>query len=160
MKASMELIFDTTKDDGGDVKSSWVDALLALTNATVTPAQGEPAELTKKRPSSYEFTWGSFSMKCVVESVTATYLMFSSSGTPVRAKCSVKLKEWVPVDFSGSGSGSTWGSDKLKLVEISGGQTISQVAAEAGADWRQVMEDNGLTNPTADYTGLSIIVRP
>lgn len=152
MGASFDLIFDTTAD-GANVQKVWVEQLLALTNASVTPAQGEAAELSKKRPPALTFHWGTFSMKCVIESVNVTYLMFSSSGTAVRARCSVKLKQWIVEDFAGSGTSARVSDAKIKLVDVKGGQTLTQVAAAAGSDTRTVAKANGITNPMADLTG-------
>ncbi len=160
MTASMELYFDTTGDDPpANVQKVWVDALLSLTNAEVSPSQGEPAELTKMRPRAFQFTWGTFTMKCVVESVNVTYLMFATTGEAIRARCTVKLKEWLPEKFSGSGSSKTWGTDKLQLVQVSGGQTVSQVAAAMGVDVRDLMTDNGITDGLADLTGQTLLGR-
>jgi len=154
MTASFDLVFDTTADTPPkNVQQVWVDALLALTNADVKPAQGEPEELKKQRPRSLLFTWGTFSMKCVIESVNVTYLMFASTGEAVRARCSVKLKEWQTATFAGAGSSSTWDSEKIKLVDVKGGQTVSQVASANGSDMRTVASANGITDPLADLTG-------
>ena len=157
MTASFDLIFDTTAD-GANVQTVWVDQLMALTNATVKPEQGEAAELKKQRPPALTFSWGTFKMKCVIESVNATYLMFSSSGTAVRARCSVKLKQWIVEDFAGSGSSDRFSAAKIKLVDVKGGQTLSQVAAASGSDMRTVAKANGITNPLADLTGQVLSV--
>lgn len=160
MTASMELYFDTTGDDPpANVQKVWVDQLLSLTNADIQPAQGEPAELTKQRPRAFQFTWGTFTMKCVIESINVTYLMFASTGEAIRARATVKLKEWMPEKFSGGGSSKTWGTDKLQLVQVSGGQTVSQVADSLGIEVRVLMEDNGITDGLADITGVTLLAR-
>ncbi len=152
MTASFDLMFDTTMD-GANVQKVWVEKLLALTNANVKPAQGEAAELDKKRPPALKFTWGTFEMKCVIESVSVTYLMFASDGTAVRARCGVKLKQWELAEFAGSGSSKRASDAKIKLVDVKGGQTLSQVAAAAGSDTRAVADANGITDPMSDLTG-------
>ena len=40
-------------------------------------------------------TWGSTlkGFKCVIESLSTKYTMFDGAGTPLRATCTVKLKE-------------------------------------------------------------------
>lgn len=158
MTASFDLIFDTT-GDGANVQTTWVEPLLSLTNANVQPAQGEPAEQQKKRPPTLLFQWGSFKMKCVIESVSVSYLMFKSDGTAVRARCTVKLKEWVAADFTGSAPGDT-GKDttRVKLVAVSGGQTVSQVAAANGVSTRALAQANNITDPLADLTGKVLSV--
>jgi len=132
MTAQMELIFDTTADDPpGNVQKVWVDQLLSLTNASEQAVGGEQAQLGKKRPPALVFTWGTFSMKCVIESVNVSYLMFATTGEAVRAKCTVRLKEWI---------------------------TVSQIAASYGADVRQVCEMNGIDDPLGDYTGMALAI--
>lgn len=167
MTASFDLIFDTTVSEGagptssatpGNVQKVWVDKLLSLTNATIKPTVGEPKELEKKRPPALLFTWGTFSMKCVIESVNVTYLMFAASGDAVRARCSVKLKEWQSATFEGSGSWAGMESSKLKLVEVKGGQTVSQVAAANNSTTAAVAKANGISDPLADYTGQVLVV--
>ena len=159
MTASFDLMFDTTADTPPkNVQKVWVEALLALTNADVSPTQGEQSELDKKRPRTLLFTWGTFSMKCVIESVNVTYLMFAASGEAIRARCTVKLKEWKSEAFSGGGSSSTWRSAKIKLVDVKGGQTLSQVSQAAGADMRVVAQINGISDPLADLTGKKLSI--
>lgn len=160
MTASFDLLFDTTADGMSNVQTTWVNSLLAFTNSEVSPSSGEAAELSKKRPHALKFTWGNFTMDCVIESVNVTYLMFSSSGDAVRARTTVKLKEWKPPEsgFSaGSGQTSTRG-EKIKLVQASGGQTLSQVAAANGSDMRTVAAANGETNPMAETTGRTYVI--
>ena len=159
MTASFDLYFDTTGESGGgNVQTQWVFPLLGLCNATVTPATGEAKELEKKRPRAFRFEWGGFSMDCVIEQIAVTYLLFASDGTAVRARASVKLKEWTPPDFDGDAGGFSWDTDKVQLVEVSGGQTLSQVADANNADWRQIAEDNGITDPLEDLTGSTLYI--
>lgn len=167
MTASFDLIFDTTVTEGasptssatpGNVQKVWVDKLLSLTNADIEPAQGEPKELKKKRPPALLFTWGTFSMKCVIESVNVTYLMFAASGDAVRARVSVKLKEWQSATFEGSGSWAGLESSKMKLVEVKGGQTVTQVAAANNSTTSAVAAANGISDPLGDYTGQVLSV--
>lgn len=162
MTASFDLLFDTTGEKSPvNVQDAWVTGLLALTNATATPGNGEEAELQKQRPHALVFTWGSFTMKCVVESINVTYLMFSSGGEALRARASVKLKEWTPLDevdkrdkFAANSGGSAWGSGSIVLV--GSGQTLSQISQAAGADVRKVAQANGITDLMADITGREI----
>ena len=88
--ASMELMFDTTHD-GSDVRSSWV-----VSSAPVEPGvqaggrAGSDAE--KRRPARVWFSWGSQNMLCVVESVSTSFMMFSSAGVPLRAKVALSSR--------------------------------------------------------------------
>ena len=157
MTASFDLIFDTTAD-GENVQSVWVEALLDLTDADEKPKDGEAAKTQKQRPGAYTFTWGDFSMECVIESIDVTYLMFASSGQALRARCSVKLKEWAPADHSGGGTSATWSTGKIELVSASGGETLSQIASAAGVEMREIASNSDITDPLADLSGLTLAI--
>jgi hypothetical protein len=145
---SMDLHFDTTHNQG-DVRETWVNKLLALTNPSKEPKKGEAKSLKKKRPPKVTFSWGTFKMIGVIEQLIVTYLMFSSEGTPLRAKVQVKMKEWAPETYKdGTGASGDWyGSEPTKLVTVKSGQTVTAVAAENDADWREICDDNGWDNP-------------
>ena len=63
--------------------------------------------------------WGEVldGFKCVIESLTTKYTMFSDTGAPLRATCTVKLKEADVVSGKkspqggGAGSGPPSGDD-------------------------------------------------
>lgn len=155
----IELMFDTTKD-GSDVRESWVNKLLSLTNPEVTPSDGESAELGKKRPPIVWFFWGNFDFYGVIESVNATYIMYSYNGNPIRAKVTVKMKEWTPKsDYASSGDSEGYDSTPVVLVQVSGGQTLSSVASQYGTTAQQIGEDNGIDDLMGDYSGSSVVVR-
>jgi hypothetical protein len=159
MTASFDLLFDSTNEPGTSVQDAWVNGLLALTNPEATPADGEAAELKKKRPHAFLFSWGAFNMKCVVESVNVTYLMFSSTGTALRARCSVKLKEWVPKDEEGQTFADGTGGaslDSSSIMLVGSGQTLSQVSQSTGVPMRQIAADNKITDPMSDLTGVEL----
>ncbi|HNC94967.1 MAG TPA: LysM peptidoglycan-binding domain-containing protein [Myxococcota bacterium] len=168
MSATMELIFDTTHD-GSDVKTTWVNGLLSLTNADEAAVGGEQKKLGKKRPPALCFTWGSFTMNCVIENVDVTYLMFNSNGSAVRAKCTVKLKEWVVASTAGGGGGSSLSQSRVnltsgsggsasKVVEVLGGQTLSQVASAHGTTAQAIAAMNNISDPLADLTGTKVAI--
>jgi LysM repeat protein len=162
MTASMELIFDSTSS-GGDVESAYVQPLLELTKPTIPAKSGQAKDLGTLRPPAFMFNWGTFSMPCVIESVDVTYLMFSASGDPVRAKCSVKLKEWTG-DQSGSSAGGaaaavgSAASAVSSLVQVQGGQTLSQVAAANNTTAQAIAALNNISDPMADLTGTSVAI--
>jgi hypothetical protein len=159
LSASFECVFDTT-NSGKNVKTEWVDSLLALTNAIVTPKDGEPSDQTKHRPSKLQFQFGNFEMICVIESVSCTYTMFGADGGALRAKCQVKLKEWKDPNEQSTAftaGGMSAGVTTAKLTMVSGGQTASQVAAANNMDTREFMALNNITDGMADLTGMTVI---
>lgn len=141
---TMEMYFDTTNEGNSDVREKWVNKLMYLTNASVEETSEGSAK--KKRPPKVRFTWGSFTMTCVLESVNATYIMFAASGTPIRARVSVKMKEWMPTDVANGSGGSYIEGTKVKLVTSSGG-TASSIAASNNVSTRALMEANDIEDP-------------
>jgi LysM repeat protein len=160
MTATFDLVFDTTADGNQNVQTTWVNGLLRLTNAEIEPATGEAKELDKKRPHALKFQWGNFSMDCVIESVKVSYLMFSSTGDAVRARCSVQLKEWTPPTkgFADATRGGRNGLAAVQLVTVKGGETLSQVAAANGVSTTALASANGITDAMADCTGQTLII--
>jgi len=91
---SMELMFDTF-EDGRDVHREYVDKLIHL--ITVMNPDGREE---RKRPPRIKVLWGNQELPPVVgvlESVNTKYTMFLPGGRPVRATCSVKVREADPL---------------------------------------------------------------
>ena len=156
---SMELMFDTTVDKS-DVRTAWVNKLLALTNPSVKPTTGEAGKHDKGRPPTVTFVWGQFQMLGVIESLNVSYLMFSSEGTPLRAKVQVKMKEWVINEYKDGTGGQAYGSSPVQLITVNPGDTASSIAAEYGSSWRAVADANGWDNPLEDVkAGMKALIK-
>jgi hypothetical protein len=86
---SVELLFD-----GYETKKSVADPIKMLNEMASVIDPLSPDE-NKRRPHLCLCTWGSTIDKfsCVIESLSAKYTMFGEDGTPLRATCTVKLKE-------------------------------------------------------------------
>jgi len=84
MTLSCELFFDTY-ETGESVRTAFIDALTSYTKVVEE----------KKRPPICTFVWGQKfpPFKCVIESLSIKYTLFLADGTPVRAECSLQLKE-------------------------------------------------------------------
>lgn len=149
---TMDLYFDTTNEGNSDVRAKWVNKLLYLTNPLI-PDQNDTK---KKRPPKVKFTWGGFNVTCVVESVNTTFLMFSEGGNPVRARCTVKLKEYEVKDFEAGSGGSHIAGTKVKLVTSSGG-TASSIAAANGISTAALLAANpSISDPMDVPAGMTL----
>ncbi len=86
---SLELLFDGVED--GRSVASQVDVLNKL--AAVRDA-GSTKE-NERRPHHCVVVWPNTlpNFKCVIESLSTKYTMFAQDGKPLRATCTVKLKE-------------------------------------------------------------------
>lgn len=92
---TFELAFDTF-DARTDVHAAYLAKLVALT--TVMDPNG-PED--KRRPTRVKVQWGQapISFDGVIESTAIRYTTFLPDGTPVRATCTVKIKEASRASF-------------------------------------------------------------
>lgn len=99
---TLELMFD-----GFETKSSVAGQVELLNVMASVLEPGNPDE-TKRRPHLCVVTWGATvpRFKCVIESLSTKYTMFSEQGVPLRATCTVKLKEADTVTGKSSDGGS------------------------------------------------------
>ena len=103
---TLELLFDGYENNV-DV-SGKVDKL----NQMASVLEPNSADETRRRPHLCVVKWGATVPKftCVIESLSTKYTMFSDQGVPLRATCTVKLKEADTVTGkSSSSSGGTTG---------------------------------------------------
>ena len=104
---SVELLFDgyeQKKSVAGNIAN--LEKLASVIDPTAT-------DENKRRPHLCVVVWGKAGMptfRCVIESLSTKYTMMSSDGVPLRATCTVKLKEADVVSAaSSSGGGKTGG---------------------------------------------------
>jgi hypothetical protein len=86
----VELLFD-----GFEQKKSVADQVGTLETMASVMKASSPKE-DDRRPPLCVVTWGDRglpSFRCVIESLSTKYTMFDTDGTPLRATCTVKLKE-------------------------------------------------------------------
>lgn len=89
---SLEFMFDGYESGarGLDVK-----AQVALLQQLASVIDPKSSDENKRRPHHCVVTWGGTlpPFECVIESLSTKYTMFSTDGMPLRATCTVKLKE-------------------------------------------------------------------
>jgi len=90
---SIELLFDGFEPDGDSTDVAGQVAKLERMAAVRDPKSKDEK---MRRPHHCVIAWGDRGLpkfKCVIESLSTKYTMFSESGVPLRATCTVKLKE-------------------------------------------------------------------
>jgi len=96
---SVELLFDGYEAGGDTSKSGGKGSVASLIGNLETMAsvmEPNATDENKRRPPLCQVTWGDGGMpkfNCVIESLSTKYTMFSDVGKPLRATCTVKLKE-------------------------------------------------------------------
>lgn len=94
---SLELTFDGY-ETGTNVHDTYVKKLTRMAEARDDSSSAED----QKRPPKVQVIWGNGALPNfvgVIESVSTKYTMFLPDGKPVRATCSVKLKEAKELGF-------------------------------------------------------------
>ena len=86
---TLELMFD------GYEKNMPISADVESLNTMASVLEPDSQDETKRRPHLCLVVWGATLTKftCVIESITTKYTMFSSTGIPLRATCTLGLKE-------------------------------------------------------------------
>jgi Contractile injection system tube protein len=169
---SLELFFDTTDDGMGK-------------NATsVTTLTEQFYELVKQdrdnhAPPKCLFVWGAppsqqktdvkqrnwvsfapFWFTCVVESIDRKFLLFSPEGIPLRARLTVKLREYQTVEQMVSQLNS---ADHTKARVLKRKERLDQLSAteyETPAEWRRIAEENEIDNPLKIAPGTILRLPP
>lgn len=137
-KLSVELLADTS-DTLEDVREKYVNKLRNLLNIN--------REL--HAPPIVTFVWSKQEFKGVVESLNVTYTLFSPEGVPLRAKLSLALKEYRPVEIQVKDKPKA-SPDLEKTWVVRRGDTLSSIAGAVYRDpgaWRAIARANEIKDP-------------
>lgn len=137
-KLTTELLVDTS-DTLKDVREEYVNALRGLMNI----------QRELHAPPIVKFVWGGSVFRGVLESLGVTYVMFRSDGVPIRARLSISLKEYRPVEIQIK-ERPTASPDFEKTYTVVRGDTISAIAEKVYRDasvWREIAKANDIRDP-------------
>lgn len=104
---TVELLFDGYETEGNTKKGAVKD-LIATLETMASVLDPESKDENRRRPHRCSVSWGQGGMpkfRCVIESLSTKYTMFSSEGVPLRATCTVKLKEADVVSMAKAAAG-------------------------------------------------------
>ncbi|RSN52564.1 peptidase M23 [Amycolatopsis sp. WAC 04182] len=153
-KLALEMFLDATdKMDDAVVKK--VEQLFTCCVATE-----ESRQHGKGSPPWVIFKWGGMTgFPAYVANVTAKYTLFTPSGTPVRAVCTVNLEE-IAGELSGQNptSGALAARDTHVFVA---GDSLQAVAFRAYGDagkWREIADANAIDDPMRLRPGTRLLV--
>ena len=147
---SMELFFDTF-EKRTDVRkyTNKIFGLLEIKKETHVPP-------------ICVFRWGRLDLKCVLDHVDGTFLLFLTDGTPVRAKLNVTFKEYIGIK-SQVRKTPTESADHTKTRTVKQGDTLCSIAAAEYNDpskWRPIAKANRINNPRFIEPGKVLIIPP
>lgn len=135
---TVELLADTS-DTLKDVREVYVNRLRDLLRIN--------REL--HAPPIVSFVWGKQTFRGVIESLNITYTLFTFEGVPLRAKLSLTLKEYRPVEIQIKDSPKT-SPDLEKNWVVRRGDVLSSIAAAVYRDpsaWRAIAKANDIKDP-------------
>jgi hypothetical protein len=124
----------------------------------------DPQSVRSKRPSPpwVRFNWGAFStvqFVAYVESVSATYSLFSPTGEPLRATCQLSLTE---VPRPTKRQNPTSGAPSAQRVHpVVAGDSLASVAWQEYGNptvWRAIAEANDIDDPMRLRPGTELLL--
>lgn len=162
-KMTFELFFDTT--DFGMVapvkdvreETGKIYSLLKIDPETHAPPRcklmwGDGGQL---------FSFGSsLDPRCLLESVSEEFDLFSPGGVPLRAKLNVTFREYKTIEEQLKET-PRHSADRTKVRTVRLGETLSWIAWEEYRDpgeWRLIAEANSLPNPRYLNAGDRLII--
>jgi hypothetical protein len=162
-KITLELFFDTTG-------SGMVDNVKDVRDETRKIYELLKINRETHAPPRCKLTWGgqlfsfgsSLSPRCIAESVSEDFTLFSPEGIPLRAKVNVTFREYKTIEEQLKETPKHSG-DRTKIRILQRGQTLSQLAAHEYRDpglWRLIADANNIDNPRRVPPGTSLVIPP
>ncbi len=103
----------------------------------------------KPHPPNIAFVWGKFRFVGLIESFSQKYTMFLSDGTPVRAECSIRIKQNDHYDMGDDDNLHAMAKkDSGSSYTVKQGDSLWLIAADqlGSADkWKKIADDSGLS---------------
>lgn|SRR5574341_36550 len=137
---TITLFFDTYEKKK-DVRKE-IDAIAALVMPTVEGRE-------TKKPPLCRFVWGSFGYKGIVTKISQKFIMFLSTGVPVRAEVAVTFKAVITsredAEFKGKEA-------CRKMWRVKSGDRLDRIAFQElknASAWRKIAHANNIMNPLA-----------
>ncbi len=125
------------------------DASTDVSHITKQIADATSIDGSMHRPPKVTFKWGSLNFNGVVTKFNHTYIMFTESGMPVRAKVSLTFKSLIsPTDSKRSSPFES--PDRSKYRTIRQGIGLWDIANMEYGDpdlWKVIAKENGILNP-------------
>lgn len=159
-KISFDIYFDAT---GAVSTASILDSQVAVDDQIQTfkdvcfTYNGDIHE-----PNYLIVSWGTLVFKCKLTSLSISYTLFQSDGTPLRAKLSVSFEEAIDAELIAKDAGNL-SPDLTHLVEVKDGDTLPMICFRMYGDtsyYIEVAKYNNLLNFRDIPPGTKIYLPP
>jgi Contractile injection system tube protein/LysM domain len=159
--ATMELLFDTTIEDGEkDVRKRYTNKLW---DAMYTDTNKKDAVTQKSEPPRVIFSWGStWSFEAVITNMSQKFILFQGDGTPTRSLVNLTLTQ-VTDSRTFAKQNPTSGSLPGRLHVVRDGDRLDLLAQEFYQKpmlWRYIAEHNDIDNPRNLVPGQRLFIPP
>jgi nucleoid-associated protein YgaU len=153
----VEAFLDGTKKPGSSKVRKQVEQLMSC-------CEVDPQSISNDRPSPpwVRFSWGAFTtvrFVAYVESVNATYTLFSPTGEPLRASCQLSLKE-VPQPTKGQNP-TSGALSAQRVHSVVTGDSLALLAWREYGDptvWRAIARANDIDDPMRLRVGQTLLL--
>lgn len=154
---SLTLYFDgqrTGTDVRGYTTNLWEMMMIDEAKRNTTTGKGEPPPVA--------FEWGQLYFKAVMLSLNEQFMLFNSSGVPLRCKVTVTLQQFIDEgDLPPQVSGQTTSTSTTTNTQVREGDRLDHVASQNGMppeSHRQIAEQNNINDPLNVPTGTNLQV--
>lgn len=150
---SLELMLDTydTKDASKkDIRNKFIKPL----------EKAIQVDSDLHAPLFCQIIWGTLNFVGILESLEKKYTLFNKSGIPVRARVTLKVKEYIPLPLIVKNARLS-SPDRRKMFTLKDGDDIWQMsyrAYEDPAQWRVIAEANNIDDPLELEPGKDLII--
>lgn len=158
----IELFFDTY-ESGEDVRTEYTNTLFKMMEIQPgLPKDNVGAASEIGEPPKLKLQWGEvWTYYCVLERLSCQFTLFLTSGRPVRAQCTLGLKQagdekkHLPTNPSSRGAGGE------RSITVKPADRLDLIAYQAYGDarlWRTIALANGLQNSRAIRAGQKLVI--
>ncbi|MEY2449105.1 MAG: hypothetical protein QOH79_2581 [Acidimicrobiaceae bacterium] len=147
---AVRLFFDTTND--GEPVTKYTGQILKLMEVDKS-LPGSDDQTNNARPPWVRFHWGDLhSFKAVISQLELTFVYFSSTGTPLRARLDLLLTQYDPEMAFGPQNPTSGTPRPHRVHRVQPGETLDRIAAIHYGDptrWRAIAVANAVEDPLA-----------
>ena len=144
----LNLFFDTTAE--GEPVTKYTGKVLKLMDID-TSLPGTSEKTGNARPPWVKFHWGDLhSFKAVISALDLTFIYFSSTGVPLRARLDLLLTQFAEELAFGPQNPTSGTPRPHKVHRVQPGETLDRIAAMHYGDstkWRPLATANNVEDP-------------